>query len=504
MVWLWSKADEKGLVRFVTPEARQWITLETNRFDISSRPDKHLLIMNDIYNQLLKKEIKYVPDKSDPSEWEQCVFSPDEIFDIREGTCLDLALLFCGICLGYELLPLLILIEGHALAAVSLEYGLNDWDAYKRSEKALFEAHPLTKPEPLRELIDKGSYAAIECTGFAHSEKLGRLSENLYPEDANRVNDTLSFCEAQKAGRQQLDVQAPRSFRFALDIAIAHKEWKMTPLTLQGRVMKQPATLALPLATIDTEEAFELFDQFMQPASQIKILRLTGQDNIGKTHLLTKIFPKHSEETYGSRYIIFDFCDHDPLSYTIHDLMHQACRKFGSHICNSYSTAYQDWIKRRQKRSIPELLTKFSRFNIFDKSDSNINDEWDRYLTTQFVNDLATLNDKPLLLLFNNLDSTSKPIQTWLMDLLEALSSLAHVRVVMAGRTLPEAKSNYASICRDYQLMPVKEIISYIRYCKVNHVALPKRSIIDLARAAHYVPGNFVSLVIPTFVEGSV
>src|SRR5947199_10592981 len=94
MVWLWSRADDKGLVRFVTSEARQWITLEMSRYDVGEKPDKHLLIIEDIYNQLLEKKIHYVPDAYHPSEWKQRLRSPDTFFYTIEGTLFDLSMLF--------------------------------------------------------------------------------------------------------------------------------------------------------------------------------------------------------------------------------------------------------------------------------------------------------------------------------------------------------------------------------------------------------------------------
>jgi hypothetical protein len=70
------------------------------------------------------------------------------------------------------LLPLLVVIEGHALAAVSLTHGLREWNALDRQERELFEHEPLTDLNRLRELVDSGAYLAMECTGFAQSKSL--------------------------------------------------------------------------------------------------------------------------------------------------------------------------------------------------------------------------------------------------------------------------------------------------------------------------------------------
>jgi hypothetical protein len=89
-----------------------------------------------IYNTLVEQKIQYAPEKYHPSAAKHEIRTPAEILKAPgEGTCLDLATLFCGLCLGNELLPVLIVLEGHALVAVSLNHGLRKWnDDYSREE----------------------------------------------------------------------------------------------------------------------------------------------------------------------------------------------------------------------------------------------------------------------------------------------------------------------------------------------------------------------------------
>lgn len=247
MTWEpWSRIDDRGLARFVTSEAKRWLALDVSRFDVG---EDRRQIVEAIYNALVEKNIRYALEDYHPSEALQPIRPPAEILGAPyEGTCLDLAVLFCGLCLGNELLPILIVLEDHALAGVSLVHGLRDWDGY-RSERALFEKGPLTDPEPLRRLIDQGSYLAVECTGFAHSEKFGRTLKNPpYPESAQRTNGVLSFDRAITAGREQLDYPA-RSFQFALDIAVAHHAWRLTPHPLP-----QPPPAAEPGSVLPLEQ----------------------------------------------------------------------------------------------------------------------------------------------------------------------------------------------------------------------------------------------------------
>lgn len=70
----------------------------------------------------------------------------------------------------------------------------------------------------------------MECTGFAHSDALEQAAE-AWPETQNRVGGVLSFERAVEAGRKQLD-SASRPFQFALDVAVAHYDWRVEPYTV--------------------------------------------------------------------------------------------------------------------------------------------------------------------------------------------------------------------------------------------------------------------------------
>jgi hypothetical protein len=157
MIWKpWSKFDFKGLARYVTPEARRWFNLGASRFDLQGGPDEKLRVVEAIYNALKGYEISYDIEGYHPSGSVQVIRPPEEILKApKKGTCLDLATLFCGLCLDNELLPILIVLDGHALAAVSLKQGLREWEF--RKELAFFEKDLLTDPAPIRQLIDEGS-----------------------------------------------------------------------------------------------------------------------------------------------------------------------------------------------------------------------------------------------------------------------------------------------------------------------------------------------------------
>jgi len=228
MEWKWSKVDDKGLARFVNSDVGRFLRLPENRQDLLQREDGRRQLIGAIYNALLNldRKIRYAPEKYHPSEATQLIRKPCEIIGSPgEGTCLDLAAFFCGVCLAHDLLPLLILLEGHALAAVSLNYGLHKWDAWERGERELFR-EPLTDISQLHNLVDSGQYLVIECTGFAQTNSLPKS----LPEGTGRIDGFLSFDQAIVVGRQQLN-QTERPFRFALDIAVAHYQWGIEPLS---------------------------------------------------------------------------------------------------------------------------------------------------------------------------------------------------------------------------------------------------------------------------------
>jgi hypothetical protein len=219
MSWEWSRSNEEDLAKFVNDDVQRWLSLP------AQLPNDRYGLIKTIYNTLKEKEIRYAPDEYHPSAAIQRIRQPAEIFGPpNEGTCLDLALLFCGLCFGYELLPWVIVIKGHALVAVSLTHSRADWNAISRKEVNYFKNDPLKTVEPLCELIDGGAYIAIECTGFAYIES---LSDSV-PEGMRREKGFLSFDKAVETGRKQLE-QKERPFQFALDIAIAHYGWRLEP-----------------------------------------------------------------------------------------------------------------------------------------------------------------------------------------------------------------------------------------------------------------------------------
>lgn len=231
MEWKWSKANEKDLARFVNDKAIQLLDklpIE-DRLKLVQDESGRRTLVKAIYETLVAESIRYDFEKYQPEAETQLIRTPVEILSTPgEGTCLDLALLFCSLCFGYDLLPMLIVTEGHAFAAVALKHQRKEWDAYG-SEREMLKTSDLFRGEAnlaeLKKLVEDEAYIALECTGFAHSQVLGNAQA---PEAKGRTSDgVLSFGRAVKAGSEQLE-NPNRQFKFAIDIATAKYIWKIS------------------------------------------------------------------------------------------------------------------------------------------------------------------------------------------------------------------------------------------------------------------------------------
>jgi hypothetical protein len=231
VTWLWQKADWVGLARYVDPEAEKWLRVPVSRLHPAGQPDGVRDVVEALYTELVNKQIRYAPELYRPNNEEQDIRKPREVLrEPGKGTCLDLAALFCGLCLGSELLPILIVTERHALAVVSVNHAAREYSDFSREEYArLFEHRPLEDSAALIDLVDRGAYVAIECTGFAHTDELPETN----PEGRGRVDGVLPFERALAAGRKQLD-RDDSPMVFALDIATAQYGWSVAPAKLSG------------------------------------------------------------------------------------------------------------------------------------------------------------------------------------------------------------------------------------------------------------------------------
>ncbi|MDY6877369.1 MAG: ATP-binding protein [Chloroflexota bacterium] len=258
----------------------------------------------------------------------------------------------------------------------------------------------------------------------------------------------------------------------------------------------------MTLKTINRRDSINLFHHLMQPDSEFHILRLLGEAKMGKTHLLTKVFPTLARQNYQAHYAVLDLRGQ---AQTPTSILHTAYSQIGDPTTfPNYCAAYQELINR-SKVQVTGLqailaLVQIRAIDETDESESVI-----RHLTSQFVADLHNLADSSLLLLFDAVEGADERTRNWLMDiLLMQLSTLAHVKIVVAGRSVPEAYGSYTATCHSYELRPVNEVQAYIVYCREIGANLEEQSIRDFARAFDYKPGLFVDYVTPTFARREV
>jgi hypothetical protein len=215
----YAKGDEKGLARYVIPAAAARLKLSVNRDDLLAQGAREELLKA-MYTSLLEREVRYARELYDPRLEQQLIRDPFAILDgSGEGTCLDLALLFAGLCLAHELLPLVVVLDGHALVAVSLTRGRRAASAMTRQdgdeEGPWVEGGLLVEGSTLRRLVERGDYIAIECTGFAASTA---ISDKLPEGKGRTLAGRMPFGRARAAGSEQL--LGGRDFVFAIDIAV--------------------------------------------------------------------------------------------------------------------------------------------------------------------------------------------------------------------------------------------------------------------------------------------
>jgi hypothetical protein len=249
--------------------------------------------------------------------------------------------------------------------------------------------------------------------------------------------------------------------------------------------------------TINTYGVIREFRQMMLPNSPNRVMRLIGDGKMGKSHLLTKVLPSLSRQEFQAGCSILDLRN---SLHSVPDILHMACSQLGTSNFDGYYEAHQSWMNR-PKVEVKGLLAKFSRIDISAKDNQEDTRSRDRQLTTKFVHDLTNIHSE-LLLLFDSVSDASAQMQSWLLDtFLIQVAPLSHVRVIMAGRTLPEAHGSYAYLCQSYHLRPVTDVEEYITYCKRLESTLSEQSIRDFAHACDYTPGMFAELVVPRFVQ---
>lgn len=247
MPWDWPKESPYLLNVYARQEVEHVLPEGVSSFDLLQEEDGVRRLLRAIYDALRARRVSYALERpADRPEFQIVRKAGEVLGSDRQGTCLDLALLFSSLCLKYMLCPYVIYLRGHALVAVSLRHTLHDW--HKRDERAAFDKVVLDRDEQrakLLELVAREAYLAVECTGFAYSTKLAELGD--LPECLDRCAEGYqTFDAAVAAGRRQLGLPAEecaryaaaRPFLYAVDVVKAHYYYQGKPAAEAERLAR--------------------------------------------------------------------------------------------------------------------------------------------------------------------------------------------------------------------------------------------------------------------------
>lgn len=222
MSWpAWPKGNEKSLAGYAVGSVADAIRLPTPTAELFASGNLSQVVQ-ELYEAFETMDIRWSRELYRPDDARQAVRTPDDILNgAGDATCLDLALLLAGAALGKDLLPIVVILDGHALVAVSTRTDRRGADTGARRQREhgeVFPAGVLTgegAAERVRDLVSQGEYVMVECTGFALAKD---VLNSETPEGAGRVDGLMPYDRATQAGIEQLDFSA-REFRFAIDVA---------------------------------------------------------------------------------------------------------------------------------------------------------------------------------------------------------------------------------------------------------------------------------------------
>ncbi len=232
----WSTSNFSNLAKYILPEhsgsiAKLYLQQSTLSAHMHGSEGRRALIRS-LYNEIRFREqpIKY---NFEPLHWnrsQQKIRTPSEILvSPGEGTCLDLALLFSGLSILYELIPIVVLIENdsvqHVVVMISLAHSIRDkWDSGHRSN--FLEKGFIEDKTTILELIEDGLYLPLECTGFS------RVDQTLPGLEGQGRTESgfLDFERAVQVGMEQIQTL---DLRTALDVYALVQKFGETPFVLK-------------------------------------------------------------------------------------------------------------------------------------------------------------------------------------------------------------------------------------------------------------------------------
>ena len=292
-------------------------------------------VIEGIYNLLAAEEIRYDSGGLDligAKEGTQPVRSPYKLLRTqnKKGNCLDLSLLFCGVCLGVSLRPVVIIFNTHALAAVSLTPVSKEYDPRGPPPPDVeFSDKILEDPQPLLDAVSAGKYIVIECTGFA----MGRNSSSSEARDV-RHGKILSFEDAVARGHQLLqEAVNTGTYRGAIDISVAQGPWAIPAYRLPA----YPSLPRLPEFPSDIEDSFfkrqneiSRIGGILSNGKHVAICpeHGLGLGGLGKTTLAVHV-AHHCADAYRGGLLLQRLSDESGNPMNAHEAMRNITRRLG-------------------------------------------------------------------------------------------------------------------------------------------------------------------------------
>ncbi|AZM93599.1 hypothetical protein [Streptomyces sp. W1SF4] len=185
----WKKTEPARLACYVDPEeiARLYAGSSPGPTYLQRAADLRAAV-GTVYEGLAAQGLRYATAAIDFRHFhpaEQVVRTPAEIAG-QGGNCLELTLLFVGLCMASKLRALVVLLEDHALAAVWLGGDLDTlWTRGRTAvnDHLIMDQGLINKAAgstavrtTLTEQVADGTYLLVECTGVAAEEEPGTRS----------------------------------------------------------------------------------------------------------------------------------------------------------------------------------------------------------------------------------------------------------------------------------------------------------------------------------------
>lgn len=255
------------------------------------------------------------------------------------------------------------------------------------------------------------------------------------------------------------------------------------------------------IETINSQDTIKYFHQLMSTESQYRIMLVEGGEKLGKSHLITKVFPSICTQDYKFYYALVDLRS-KPQSTP--DILKQIATQLKHDLpFDRFNDAYKNWLNK-DKINIEDVKILFSKVDLNINPNSN-RVSWEVYLTEELITDIEMHSKANVLFLFDQLENANKSTKRWLREtLLVQLKPLNNIRTVISGRSLLPMLHTYNLICIPHKLKQVRNEIEYIEWCRrigIREDILVDQSIKDFARLLGYRPGLFAEYVLTEFAD---